>query len=121
MASTDRALIEAEKQVQSLQSRWKSAQLAHKHQIDRGMEAGTSAALAFAGGYAEARYPERAKIMGVETTIVLGGAAAIAGISDALPHSNLVAAAGVGLLCAGLSQRGRTMGNDALQKAQAKG
>lgn len=120
MATNDRALIEAEKEIQSLRGRWQKAQIEHKHQIERGMEATTSVGASFLGGYAEERFPERAKIMGVETTIVIGGVMTAAGISDQVPYANLVTAGGVGLLCAGLAERGRKMGRDALAKAGAK-
>lgn len=120
--SSDRALIELEKQNQSLDKQNQSLRQRVKKMsgdsadaVKQSILTATAAGAAFGGAYIEARYPDKAQIASVPLTAVAGGALAIAGAMEVggKESSDVIGMAGVGLICAYSAKVGTQKGTDA--------
>ncbi len=119
MASTEKALMQAERENQALKDRWKRFNEKNKNAIQQTVGGLLTGGSAFAFGYFQGRYPDRAQIGGVPASLVIGGGLLVGSAMGWIPEAEYVAPIGAGGLAAFGAIEGLKKGEEAKAKAGA--
>ena len=118
-SQTERALLQAEKEVQNTKAKLARLYQENQSAVQTGIRAAVVAGAGFAVGYVEDRYPERASFGGLPLSLTAAGlalGAAAMGYAGK-EHAYMVEAAGFGALAAYGYKRGKEQGAEAKAKA----
>jgi len=116
MAVSEKALQKAEARADSYANKLKKLNEKSKEAMQAGLRTGVGMGSAFGMGYIEGRYPDKAKVLGVDLSLLVGvvgtavGAFEMAGDDQT---NSLVEAVGNGALFAFAAKKGGEMGREA--------
>jgi len=116
MATNDRALMAAEREVQNYKDRIKRWNEKNKTTVQQVVGGTIAAGSAFGFGYVQGRYPDRAQVGGLPVSLVAGGILTVGTAMGWIPEAEYLGPVGVGGLACFGALEGLKKGQEAAQK-----